>query len=260
MKYLFGCLPEIKKKMARAKGCLLMLDFDGTLSPIAEAPGQAFLPREIKRDLQKCALLFPVAIVSGRALTDIKRKVGLKNIIYAGNHGLQWQIGGKMNYAPGAKEAARPLALIKQSLEKLRSAYPGVLLEYKGLSLAIHYRRLSPALTYRFKKDIRRIIIPLVSGKNIQILNGKKTIELRPNMAWHKGKFAIFIRNYFENKSKRKLLPVYVGDDITDEDAFRSLKSGVAIKVGQSKASRAKYYIKNPAQAGGFMRWLLKAA
>lgn len=235
-----------------------MFDFDGTLSPIAEAPGQAFLPREIKSELQKRARLFPVVIVSGRALKDIKSRVGLKNIIYAGNHGMEWQIGGKINYAPGAKKAARPLALIKQNLEKLRSAYPGVLLEYKGLSLAAHYRRLSPASASRFKKDFRRVITPLAGGKNIQILSGKKVFEIRPDIAWHKGKFVIFIREYFKLKLRRKLLPVYMGDDTTDEDVFRSLKSGVAIRVGRSKNSRAKYYIKNQAQAALFLRWLLK--
>jgi trehalose-phosphatase len=257
MKYLFDCLPEIKQRLRLSKGCLLMLDFDGTLSPLAPTPAQAFLPKSIKRELQKCLRLFPVIIVSGRSLSDVKHKVGLKGLVYAGNHGLEWQIGKKTSCVPAAKEAAKLLITIKQKLKKIQRAYPGVLLEDKRLSLTIHYRRLAPALVAKFKKDATRTIRLLTSNDNLQVLKGNKAIELRPNLNWNKGEFALFIHQYFQNKFKLKFLPVYVGDDATDEDAFLALTSGITIRVGHSKVSRAKYYISNPGQMVSLIQWLV---
>src|SRR5581483_11874786 len=102
MNYLFDHLDKIKQQLTESDGQLLMLDFDGTLSPLAESPTKAVLPKKVKQDLQKYSKRFPVAIVSGRALGDIRAKIGLKNLTYSGNHGLELQTGNKIVLAPGA--------------------------------------------------------------------------------------------------------------------------------------------------------------
>jgi len=95
MKDLFKSLPEISKRISASKKCLLMLDFDGTLSPLAKTPDRAFLPKNTKKILKKISQLIPTAIVSGRDIINIQQKMGIKGLIYAGNHGLEWQIGNR---------------------------------------------------------------------------------------------------------------------------------------------------------------------
>ncbi|EKD57120.1 MAG: hypothetical protein ACD_57C00402G0004 [uncultured bacterium] len=257
MKYLLNNLSKIEEKLRSSEGVIIMLDFDGTLSPIAPTPYQAILPKSIKSLLSKCSKLFPIVIISGRSLKDIKTRVGLKDLVYAGNHGLEWQIGKKINCLPVSKEVVSSLLSIKKSVKKILRIYPGVLLEDKHPSLAIHYRQLDSSLLASFKKDIDKIT-RLSSNKNIlQVLRGKKVIELRPNLNWNKGKFALFICKYFQNKLRLKLLPMYVGDDKTDEDVFCAFDKDITVRVGQSKTSDAKYYLKNVVQIKLFLKWFV---
>ena len=257
MKYFFSHLPEIKNQIARSSGVLLMLDFDGTLSPIAPTPKKAVLPPAVKAELKKISSILPAIIISGRSLRDIKNKIKIKGLHYAGNHGSEWQIGGKKtNYFPGAKPARGIVKKIANKLEPLAQNYPGVLLENKNLSISIHYRKIDPLLISKFKKDVEKITKPLIKIYHLRILKGKKVTELRPYLNWNKGKFALFVRRLFEKKLKRKLLPLYVGDDITDEDAFSVLKKDITVRVGQIKNSQGRYYIKSPGQIKRFMRWL----
>ena len=234
-----------------------MLDFDGTLSPLAVTPKKATLPLAVKVELKKISSILPAIIISGRSLRDIKNKIKIKELHYAGNHGLEWQIGnGKTNYFAGAKQIKRIVKKVVNKLKPLTQNYPGVLLENKNLSIGIHYRKIDPFFISKFKKDVEKNIQPIIKIHHLRILKGKKVIELRPDLDWNKGKFALFVKRFFEKKLKQKFLPIYVGDDKTDEDAFRVLKSGINIRVGQSKASRAKYYIKNPKQILLCLQWL----
>ena len=258
MKYLIKSLPEIEKKMRSYPGCMLMLDFDGTLSALAKTPAQAFLAEKNKMVLQLISRLAPVAIVTGRSLKDIKHKVGLKKNIYAGNHGLEWQIGKRKNRVSEPSGAKKLLNAAKRSFKKIEKNYPGVLLEDKHLSLAIHFRNLDPILVPGLKRDINTIIKMINIFGTPQILLSKKVIELRPKSNWNKGKFALFIQEYLQNKLGIKFTPIYLGDDTTDEDVFSALRQKITIRVGQSKISQAKYYLKNVRQVEKFLDWLLK--
>lgn len=257
MWYLFNNLSKIEGRLRSSGGILIMLDFDGTLSPIALTPSRAILPEGIKSALLKCSKFFPIVVISGRPLKDIKMKIGLKNLIYAGNHGLEWQIKKKINYWPVPKETIKLLLDIKQKFQKIEQKYSGVLLEDKYFSLAIHYRQLDSIFISNFKRDANKIIGSLNNSSILQVLRGKKVIELRPNLDWNKGKFALFIHQYFQNKLKLKLVPVYMGDDKTDEDVFNLFDKGITARVGQNKTSYAKYYLRDAAQVKLFLNWLL---
>ena len=256
MKYLFKNLLKINKGSKLYKNYLLMLDFDGTISPLASTPHEASLPETIKKQLKELSKYFPVAIISGRSLPDIKNKVGLKNLIYAGNHGLEWQIGGKINRFPVPNKTIKLLSSIKKSVDKIKGAYPGTLLEFKYSSLAIHYRQLSNKFIIKFNKDVNKIIKLSDPYNNLKILVGKKVIELVPNIDWNKGVFALFILKFLQKKLKHSLLPIYIGDDTTDEDVFKVLPAGLTIRIGYNRYSRAKYYIRNTGQSVLFMKWL----
>jgi trehalose 6-phosphate synthase/phosphatase len=215
----------------------LFLDYDGTLAPIADSPEKAFISGNMRGLVAELAGRMPVAIVSGRSIEDVQRRIGIGSIIYAGNHGAEIRAGRKMLVSRQSREERR---MLEEFLERLRaslSAIPGVLIEDKGITGSVHYRLV----------DLRKFdeFFSLFTGiareyeKIFRITSGKKVFEIRPLDAWHKGHAVSWI---IEHLGKGRT-PVYIGDDITDEDAFRALKGkGVSIAVGGS--AYADFYLK----------------
>jgi len=257
MKYLSANLLEIKNRLSRSDGSVLMLDFDGTLSPLVSTPDKAKIDPGIKEELKKIIRLFPIVIISGRELGDLEKKIGLKNISLAGNHGFEWRLKNEKGSIKIPRGTRSLLLQIKKELVILTSAYPGVLLEDKGLGLAVHYRRLRPGRVASFKKGISKIVSSPDCGAGLSEVRGKKVIELVPRIKWDKGNFARLAMEKFKKSRKLKLLPVYIGDDTTDESAFMALRnSGETIKVGKGEKSRAEFYVKNLKQVELFLKWL----
>lgn len=197
----------------------------------------------------------PVVVVSGRSLVDIKNKVNLKDIIYAGNHGMEWQVQKKYRSVSIPKQALKTLESAKRELKKLQHKYPGALLEDKRIALALHYRNLQESELMEFKREALKAIRQVASKQALALIRGKKVLEVRPRADWDKGKFVTMIKRYLEAKLRKKFVPIYVGDDATDEDVFSVLKSGASIKVGKSQSS-AKYYLNGVNDVGLLLRWL----
>ncbi|MDP1854193.1 MAG: trehalose-phosphatase [Candidatus Omnitrophota bacterium] len=260
MRYLFDCWNKIKKKVD-SKAVALFLDFDGTLAPIADTPEKVIISPHTKESLNKISKngSFRLAVISGRALSDIKRILGISGIIYVGNHGLEIE-GPKIRYTIFAAQKYRAIVdKIKKELKEKTFSIKGVRLEDKGLTLSLHYRLAS-------KKDtnlIRTIfyettIVPAV--KNIiKTTTGKMVLEVRPALDWDKGKVVLWLLARWKFMLKdRDIVPIYIGDDTTDEDAFRALKNkGVTIFVGIAENSSAQYYLKDTKEASCFLRKLL---
>jgi len=260
MDYLFTQLSKVKEQLCN-KFILLLLDYDGTLTPLAETPTKAVISQETKELLRKlsksshCA----VGIISGRSLEDIKNTVGIKNIIYAGNHGLEIE-GPKIKFeslvSPRLKSIIRNIA---EELSKRFSSIKGVLIEDKGLTLSIHYRLVDkkdmPALE-RFFFEVTNSYT--LRGK-IKINSGKKVYEIKPSVQWDKGKIVLWLmaRQQFAS-GENKVMPVYIGDDVTDEDAFKVLKrKGLTIFVGRPGSSTADYYLKDAQDVARFLHLTL---
>ncbi|MBI4359893.1 MAG: trehalose-phosphatase [Candidatus Jacksonbacteria bacterium] len=252
MKDLFKSLSELSKKLFTAKGCLVMLDFDGTLSPLANTPALAYLPKTNKEILKKISRFAHTAIISGRGLSDIKQKIGIKGLIYAGNHGLEWQIGSEQGKIKLPETILRAMALSDKRLNNLRKKYPGALLENKGLTLSLHYRLVSSNLTKQLLKEARETLAPFQKQRLMEVYEDKKTLEIRPNLRWNKGYLVKFLRQ----KLGKQLLTIYIGDSATDEDAFKILRSGITIKVGKGRDSEAKYRCHDIKQVNLFLNWL----
>ncbi|MBU1006199.1 MAG: trehalose-phosphatase [Candidatus Omnitrophica bacterium] len=260
MRYILNDLEKIKKNLA-GKYLFLFLDCDGTLAHIVDTPDKAVISPETKRLLNSLAenKNYKVAIISGRALADIKEKVGLKNIIYSGNHGFQIE-GPKVKH-----EMAVPLNYknvlrrIKIQLEDKLSGIKGVFVEDKKLSLALHFR-LADKRQIPFIKTVfhESVILYLVRNK-IKISPGKKILEIMPPVHWNKGKIVLWLLARQEALSKNgKIVPIYIGDDLTDEDAFKVLKNrGLTIFVGSTNSSHAKYYVKDVKGVYVFLKWIL---
>ena len=257
MEYFYDCAEEIKGKMQKYDKRILMFDFDGTLSEIAETPQEAYLKDSTKKLLKKLGEYFYVAVVSGRGLRDIKSKVALPGLIYAGNHGLEWQIGQEIKSIKIPEEYSKKLSLIESSFVALGAKYKGMLLENKIFTLSVHYRMLDRKNSAKFLKEASKILSFIKSDKSFFSVISKKTIDIRPNVGVDKGTFVKFLLEYLEKKDNCSLYSCYVGDDKTDEDVFEFLKEGTTVRMGKSNVSLAGYFVK-AGEIDKLLSWFLE--
>lgn len=252
---------ELTKELYH-KHIILFLDYDGTLAPIAAVPSKAVLPHETRKLLNElvrtsyCSL----AIISGRTLGDIKRIAGVKGIIYSGNHGLEME-GPEFKFkAPVSRRFKDILKKIKHDLEARLSSIKGVLLEDKSLSLSLHYRLVNKKDVARVKTIFHESVIFYLVRDRVKIRTGKMVLEVRPPGEWDKGRVVLWILARQKVKLKKiALAPIYIGDDKTDEDAFRALKGkGMTIFVGRPGASSAKYYLRNTKEVMVLLKRILE--
>lgn len=251
MKYVFDNLDKIKKNLAYSKWVLL-LDFDLTLSPLAKNPANALLPEETKILLKKLSENVPTAILTGRTIKDVKKKVGIKNIVYVGNHGLEYEISNKKKFFTLNSLQKKGFKYIKQEFARLRKKYRGVIVEDKKFSLALHYRLLPKKEWPPFVNELNNLRVQAKAYGLTEVLY-KKTLEVKSDTEEDKGTASLFLLKKFGKSSRA----IYIGDGKTDEDAFRALNKEVTIRVGKSKHSAAKYYVNNVIGVKKFLQWLL---
>jgi alpha,alpha-trehalase len=247
------------EQILRGRWPALFLDYDGTLSPIADRPEDARLPGRTRVVLAALARLCPVAIVSGRARADVEAMVGLDGIVYAGCHG--FDIAGPGLTPPRYPEAERAVPVLAALAAGLRSrlgGVEGVRVEEKGYSVAIHTRLVAPEL----EDEVRAVVAGQVSRRpGVRLTSGKKVLEVVPRVDWDKGHAVRWLLAAL-GLDGRGVVPIYMGDDLTDEDAFRAMKGvGVGIVVGsdtgiESRPSRADYAVAGTTEALRFLEAL----
>ena len=252
MRHLFESWESIQARIQRAQTLFVFLDYDGTLTPIVSLPELALCPFEVKRVLEELRDLpgVHVAIISGRSLEDLREKVGVLGIIYVGNHGLEIEYpdGGHKDMLSSVR--TRELKRITQNLKNSLKEIPGILFEEKGPILSVHYRNIPQ----EFSKQIRHVIeeeLHLWKG-HWKMASGKMVLEIQPNIDFHKGKA---VREVLETFSCRGLLPIFLGDDQTDENVFQVLKGhGISVFVGSDNfASGADYLLRSPDEVREFL-------
>ncbi len=234
----------------------LFLDYDGTLTPIVKKPTLAILSVPRRRSLKKASKnkRIKIAVVSGRKLSDLKQKVNIKGIYYAGNHGFEIEGPNIKVIHPKAKKIIPTLKKINSKLKSALKGIKGIIVEDKALTLSLHYRLAG-------KKDLRKIdrIFHSVTApyKNIRITHGKKVYEVRPKVKWDKGQAVLWLIKKLAEKTKA--VPIYIGDDVTDEDAFKALKrKGITLRVGRSRTSCAQRFLRNVNSVYKFIESLQK--
>ncbi len=235
----------------RSGTLVLLLDFDGTLAPIASLPELAAMPDATRHALERLMALPGVtaAVVSGRGLADVRERAAIPRIAYAGTHGMEIQVAG-IDHVHTEAAAARPI--LERALAELTDAIAPIPLSFvedKGLTLSVHYRMSPRDLLHELHAIVHRVVEPLAG---VHLTEGKQVIEVRPNVDWDKGKAVLFL---LERMSPPAGAPVlYLGDDRTDEDAFRALLewsgSGEGILVAEhpSDDSAATSYVREPAE------------
>jgi trehalose 6-phosphate synthase/phosphatase len=237
----------------------LFLDYDGTLTPIVRRPEEAVLSDAARRALQDAARsqFIDVVIVSGRGLADLERLVDIAGLIYVGNHGFEARGPGfEFHHHDTGRYAAALTAAVRR-LERLEIA--GAHVEPKGASLSYHVREMPVA---RREAAMRRAGAVLARS-GLRVTYGRSIVEGRPPVDWDKGRAVLHVlvrRHGADWPSSVRAL--YIGDDTTDEDAFRSLRGiGRSIRVGPSSGpSLADYSLPDPDAVLQLLRWLSAGA
>lgn len=250
----------IRKRITKKK-ILLFLDFDGTLAPIASTPAAARISRRTSKLLQKLKATrrIKLAVISGRELHDVVEKVDLRGIYYAGNHGLQIE-------GPRLQWHYRIPALLRRRLSELRRLLlvsfkdrKGVLIEGKMDCVAVHYRNVPGNAISKFCTVLKRAASSFLGSGVIRMSKGKKVVEFSPAIQWDKGRAVLWlISRLAGNGADGSYIGIYVGDDYTDESAFRILRNkGITIRVGIGRKTRAEYYLKNTDETYLFLKQIL---
>lgn len=234
---------------------VFFLDYDGTLTPIVSRPELAVLSFETKEVLARLCKKATVAIVSGRAREDVEQLVGIGGIFYAGSHGFDI-VGPSLSLIePRAQEIVPLIFEITAQLKGSLGDIKGVLIEEKRFSAAVHYRLLEN------QEDLDRIkqFVDKIVERNaaLRLMCGKKVFEILPAIDWDKGKAVCWIMQAL-GVSWLKESIVYIGDDTTDEDAFRTVRTrGTGILVSsESKESAADFRISSPKEVEELLKIL----
>lgn len=234
----------LAEQLVKAERVLLMLDFDGTLAPIVARPEDAQMPTATQAALEALARLPAVtlAFVSGRAVSDVRRRVGIARAHYFGSHGRQ-------RIKPGAaciEVDTVGAAAVDEVCKKLAAALagiPGFAVENKQVSAAAHYRNVAPRLHERVASTVRGV---LEERPNLQVSAGKMVFDITPLDGMDKGVAAT--RLLVEEGGPA----FYFGDDTTDESAFAALRDdAVTVFVGPCDANSAARYCVNDCDAVG---------
>ncbi|MFP5289124.1 MAG: trehalose-phosphatase [Thermoanaerobaculia bacterium] len=227
----------------------VFLDYDGTLSPIAPRPELATLPEETREVMRRLAQRYPVAILSGRGREDVTSLVGLEGLSYAGSHG--YDIAGpgfRHEVGDGIPDRIESAAKALKELEGIE----GVLVEPKRFAVSIHFRLAREEDLPRIERVVDAVA---ASHPGLRKAHGKKLFELRPDLDWDKGQALLWMMDALNLFAE---VPLYLGDDITDEDAFRAIeKQGIGILVAEEpRPTAASYGLRDPGEVRLFLEWL----
>ncbi|MCK4809320.1 MAG: trehalose-phosphatase [Candidatus Omnitrophica bacterium] len=244
-----------KGVFSSGKKLVFFLDYDGTLTPIVERPDLAVLSQDMKDVLKAIVGKYTTAVVSGRARADVEALVGIEGLFYAGSHGLDIR-GKSFSMIQPEAEKAMPLILeIAEGLSKELSDIKGILIENKKFSVAVHYRLVEEKLVPKIENIVEKY---LPADNSLHLMRGKKVFEIMSAIDWNKGRAIRWIMRAL-NISWDEAVVIYIGDDTTDEDAFRSVRArGVGILVSeQDKASAADFRLSNPEEVKRLFEKLL---
>ncbi|KAG5544056.1 hypothetical protein RHGRI_016719 [Rhododendron griersonianum] len=246
-------------KASNGKQIVMFLDYDGTLSPIVEDPDRAFMTNEMREAVRDVAKYFPTAIVTGRCRAKVYNFVRLSQLYYAGSHGMD--IRGpangskhrKGNHAVLFQPAREFLPMIdevyKALLEKTKST-PGAMVENNKFCVSVHYRCVDEKSWSALAEQVKSV---LNEYPKLRLTPGRKVLEIRPTIKWDKGKALEFLLESLGYTNSNEVFPIYIGDDRTDEDAFKVLRDrgqGFGILVSKvPKETNASYSLQEPSEA-----------
>nr|AWB09336.1 trehalose-6-phosphate phosphatase A [Tamarix hispida] len=268
-------------KQSEGKQIFMFSDYDGTLSPIVDDPDRAFMSVAMRRTLRKVAKYFPTAIVTGRCRDKVYNFVRLAELYYAGSHGMDIKgptkpskskhmiikgsdgscIGGNsqaVEFQPASEFIPMINEVYEALMEKTNSIF-GCKVEHNKFCVSVHFRCVDEKRWSEVAQEVRSV---LKQYPKLRLTQGRKVLEIRPIIRWDKGMALEFLLESLGLDNCTDVFPVYIGDDRSDEDAFKVLrerKQGCGILVSRfPKNTNASYYLREPAEVLGFLRRLVK--
>ncbi|XP_074379506.1 trehalose-phosphate phosphatase A-like [Apium graveolens] len=262
---------------AKGKKIVLFLDYDGTLSPIVDNPDQAFMSNHMRLAVKNVAKYFPTAIISGRSRDKVLEFVGLTELYYAGSHGMDImgpvrpnttgqtncirstdKQGKEVNLFQPASEFLPMIDEVFRSLVDITKEIEGATVENNKFCVSVHYRNVNEKSWTTIAGSVHEIML---NYPRLRLTHGRKVLEVRPVLNWDKGKAVEFLLESLGLSNCDNVLPIYVGDDRTDEDAFKVLregKRGFGILVSSApKESNAFYSLRDPSEVLEFLKSLV---
>ena len=233
----------------------MLLDYDGTLTPIVNQPDMAVLPTDTRKALLELCQRekYIVGIISARSLEDIISRVGIDQLMYLGNHGLEMRGPGLDFVHPEATQLEGSVNQVYETLQQGVAEMAGVLIEHKGLTLTVHYRSTPEELVHQVKESVEAVVRPFLESGALIISPAKKALEIRPDIAWDKGKAISRIQEAFPQAS----LTVFFGDDLPDEAGFTVVQDsgGLGVFVGPAREPTvALYQVDSPREVAETLR------
>ncbi|KAJ6386592.1 hypothetical protein OIU78_016503 [Salix suchowensis] len=261
---------------AKGKKIALFLDYDGTLSPIVENPENAVMSEDMRSAVKEVAKYFPTAIISGRSRDKVHEFVGLTELYYAGSHGMDImgpvrqsvpdrnciqstdKQGNEVNLFQPAREFLPMIDEVFSSLVRITKDIKGATVENNKFCVSVHYRNVDQDNWKSVWECVQDVI---KKYPRLRLTHGRKVLEIRPTIDWDKGKALEFLLESLGLSNCDDVLPIYVGDDRTDEDAFKVLRErncGYGIFVSKSpKESNAYFSLRDPAEVMEFLKSLV---
>ncbi|GMJ13653.1 trehalose-6-phosphate phosphatase A [Hibiscus trionum] len=262
---------------AKGKRITLFLDYDGTLSPIVDNPDCAFMSNDMRAAVKNVAKCFPTAIISGRSRDKVFEFVGLTELNYAGSHGMDImgpvrqssddyhdcirstdKQGKEVNLFQPASEFLPMIDEVYNSLVNNIEEIQGAKVENNKFCVSVHYRNVDEK---DWKTVAQRVHDVIRNYPRLRLTHGRKVLEVRPVINWDKGKAVTFLLESLGFSNYDDVLPIYVGDDQTDEDAFKVLREGnrgYGILVSSvPKESNAFFSLRDPQEVMEFLKSLV---
>lgn len=249
-RWLLDQLDSVADEIGAAGHFFLGLDFDGTLAPIVPDPADAGIPEITLRHLESLSSDSEntIAIVSGRALRDLRSRIPI-DVILAGNHGLEVLENGVYWRHPDAAKLEPELHRICGELSAGPGSIPGALVEDKGLTAGVHYRNTSRGDVTRLTEMVNAVIAPC--AEHFFLRRGREVLEILPRIPWDKG--AAILRMLQHSRDRGNLAICYIGDDVTDECAFRALSGAITVRVCRDCPTSARFRLCDPGQVSEFL-------
>ncbi len=226
---------ELKQRLS-GKQPAVFLDYDGTLTPIVDRPEDAVISGSMREAVRGLAERCVVCVVSGRDRQVVQELMGLDNLIVAGSHGFDiWTPGeGTIEHDAGSG-FEKLIEEVKARLEEETKGIEGASVEPKKASVAVHYRLVSEEERRRIKDTVDGLLAE--RPDELKVTPGKMVYEVQPKIDWDKGKAVLYLLETLE-LDRDDVVPLYAGDDVTDEDAFEALADtspkGLGVFVGHA--------------------------
>ena len=247
-------IDEIRSRAGEKGSTGVFLDYDGTLTPIVSRPEDAVLSEQMRAVVRSLTRRCVVAVISGRGLNDVRERVGIDSIFYSGSHG--FEIAGPGGWYEEYRKARSYLSVLDEAeaeLHGLVDSIPGAQIERKRYSIALHYRRAA-------ERDLEKLkgyaeTVQRKHDRKLRLSPGKCVYDFQPRIDWHKGKALDWLLETAFPKPEDVFL-LYLGDDLTDEDAFRTIRdrgAGIVVR-DENRPSEAEYALDGPDEVGLFLK------